>query len=152
MPAFDVKILPLLLMDLKEQYKILKTQFITPHIMMVCFFSSNRLALVVCTLHYKLINQSVIPLISSTKGGCFSTKKRTLLLCFDWYCEADLMQSKLWKALFKYTWLDISNNTSASQYWTSLKNLCLCLKVIVFSCYVTNNRRNWHSSLSHTQT
>jgi len=33
---------------------------------------------------FKLINQSIIPLISSTKRGCFSTEKRTLvLLCFD---------------------------------------------------------------------
>jgi len=45
---------------------------------------------------FKLINQSVIPLINSTKHGCFSTKKRTLLLCFDWYSEAALMQFILW--------------------------------------------------------
>jgi len=57
---------------------------------------------------FKWINQSVIPLISSTKRGCFSTKKQTLLLCFDWYCEAASMQSILWKALYKYTWLDIA--------------------------------------------
>jgi len=52
---------------------------------------------------FKLINQSVIPLISSTKCGYFSTKKRALLLCF----EAALMLSILWKALYKYTWLDV---------------------------------------------
>jgi len=29
---------------------------------------------------------------------------QALLLCFDWYCEAALMQSILWKAQYKYTW------------------------------------------------
>jgi len=51
-------------------------------------------------------------LISSTKLDClFLMNKQTLLSCLDWYCEAALIQSVLWKALYKYIWLDLTPAT-----------------------------------------
>jgi len=56
------------------------------------------------------IKWPIKPLISSTKLDClFFMNKQTLLSCLDWYCEAALIQSVLWKALYKYIWLDLTN-------------------------------------------
>jgi len=80
----------LLLFDKKYQFHkfdCLMQYVLTPKMnsRLMEFFGSLPLLPLACSVEDIPMNLPIIniPLISSTKHGCFSSKKRTLLLCFD---------------------------------------------------------------------